>query len=67
MVKAIDFYELVNLVSEIESDPARNAVIFGCDCGCGGEFYTEEEWEDLCVAASVAQETLEKFGVVFNE
>lgn len=63
----IKFYDLVSLIDDIRQDERRSSVIFGCDCGCGGEFFTYEEWDDMCERADKAREKLEKIGVVFNE
>lgn len=26
----------------------RSSVIFGCDCGCGGDYYDDEAWAQMC-------------------
>lgn len=42
------FTELLKLVDEYESarySPSRTEVHFGCDCGCGGDYYTIESWK----------------------
>lgn len=30
---------------EAKWSPSRMQVHFGCDCGCGGDSYTEERWD----------------------
>jgi hypothetical protein len=25
--------------------PTRSSIRFGCDCGCGGDTYTQESWD----------------------
>lgn len=34
--------------------PSRMCVHFGCDCGCGGDSYTEESWDAEEEAADLA-------------
>ena len=43
--------EVLNLVhsiyerqEEVQYSPLLDGSRFGCDCGCGGDMYTEEEW-----------------------
>jgi hypothetical protein len=31
--------------------PNYSEVHFGCDCGCGGDGYDPEEWDELCNGA----------------
>jgi len=49
------FTKLKELINNYESalwSPTRMAVRFGCDCGCGGDNYTQETWdEEEAVAA----------------
>lgn len=59
----MNFNELLELISDIEDDPSRGEIRFGCDCGCGGDYYTEEEWDVQVAAAEVAVQKLVDFGV----
>ena len=59
------FDELRDLVMSIEYDERRAEVHYGCDCGCGGDCYSWEQWSDMCSAADEAEEKLKKFGVTF--
>lgn len=36
--------------------PTRSSIRFGCDCGCGGDRYTKESWdeEEAIAAHSIA-------------
>jgi len=61
------FDELMNLVMDIRDDPARCEVHFGCDCGCGGDLYTIQEWDTMCDAANEAKRALVKLGIIFPE
>lgn len=53
------FSELKELFDEYDQgiwSPSRMEVHFGCDCGCGGDNYTTEQWdaaEDACNEAIV--------------
>lgn len=43
------FSTLVQIVQAYESaqwSPSRMNVHFGCDCGCGGDDYTAELWDE---------------------
>ena len=40
-----DVVEIANLYAEISYHPINSEVRFGCDCGCGGDSYTEDEWD----------------------
>jgi hypothetical protein len=54
------FSELETLLYEYNSamgSPSRMHVIFGCDCGCGGDSYTEESWDE---AERNASKTIQK-------
>ena len=42
------FSELEELFQDYDNSkwsPSRMGVHFGCDCGCGGDSYTEESWD----------------------
>lgn len=47
--------DLINLVNGYEyalySD-AYNETRYGCDCGCGGDSYTSDSWDEMCTAAA---------------
>lgn len=61
------FSELTALIYDIESRPSRLSVIFGCDCGCGGDSYTSEEWELYEDRADEAIGRLEAIGITFDD
>ena len=43
--------KLIELVEDFRNyylnSPMRMEVKFGCECGCGGDSYSEEEWSEL--------------------
>lgn len=41
--------------------PDRMGVHFGCDCGCGGDSYTPEQWDNEIAAADVYIMKMKKF------
>ncbi len=61
------FHELVEHVDTIQMSPFSDGTRFGCDCGCGGNNYTPSQWDELGRLYDEAVETLEKFGVTFDE
>ena len=64
--EALDFEALAKLVDAVRSDERRQSVRFGCDCGCGGDSYTGEEWDEMCDQADEARAKLVAFGVTFS-
>lgn len=60
------FEELQGLVADILDDPGRSSVIYGCDCGCGGDSYTLDEWMEFCENARKAKTKLEGLGITFE-
>lgn len=48
MGKSMKFTELKELINNYEQalwSPTHMNVHFGCDCGCGGDTYTQESWD----------------------
>ena len=43
-MKFSELEELVRNYQSVQFIPSRLGVMFGCDCGCGGDLYTLEEW-----------------------
>ena len=48
-MKFSELYDLINLA--MESTPSEQSIIYGCDCGCGGDFYEDysgetDPWEE---------------------
>lgn len=66
MKDTMTFGTLSRLVEDVLSDERRMSVRFNCDCGCGGDAYTAEEWDDMCERADEARARLIAFGVVFG-
>lgn len=61
------FEHLKKLVEDYYSAPSLSSVIFGCDCGCGGDWYNYEDWEYYENASEAAKKELQDFGVEFDE
>ena len=67
------FSELVTLFQDYENalySPSRSEVKFGCDCGCGGDSYTAESWdeEEQYAADSIVKmkEFCTKYGIYYD-
>lgn len=67
------FSELVTLFNDYENalySPSRSEVKFGCDCGCGGDSYTKESWdeEEQYAADSIVKmkEFCTKYGIYYD-
>jgi len=45
------FSEILDVASmyryNVEDSDLNMHVRFGCDCGCGGDLYTSEEWDEM--------------------
>lgn len=56
--------ELYNIIQDFRDDYMYSdlmaSVRFGCDCGCGGDSYTSEQWEDMCNAADESEAQFKK-------
>ena len=60
------FYELNNYVSDYEHMLSMETVNPGCECGCGGDYYTDKDFEDAYRFDVEAKEKLEALGVIFD-
>ena len=58
--------ELFDDYSYASSSPSRSEVRFGCDCGCGGDSYTVEEWDAEEDEAENAIEAMKQFCVKYG-
>ncbi len=54
-----DVINIANLYREISYHPMNSEVRFGCDCGCGGDSYSRDKWEELGVELDAMNERLE--------
>ena len=45
LTKASELHEFIYEYDCYRTSPSDMSVIFGCDCGCGGDIYTYEEWD----------------------
>ena len=61
-------YQTLYVEADVNSD-----VRFGCDCGCGGDYYESNpgEWEDMVTESNEAydafKELCTRLGVAFND
>lgn len=57
--------EVFRIARDYEYDylysPLNTDVKLGCDCGCGGDTYTDEEWEEMIVAYYEADKEFKEF------
>ena len=67
------FSELETIMNNYDSakwSPRRMDAHFGCDCGCGGDSYTEEEWNAAEDAADLSIITAKifctKYGIEYD-
>jgi hypothetical protein len=61
------FEELEELVQTIRYEPGYDETRFGCECGCGGDSWTEEDWDRGVEEAKEARKALKKIGITFDE
>ena len=59
--------ELMDLVYTYKEAPWMYEVRLGCECGCGGNDYTLEEWEIMGKEWDFAVIELKKLGIKFDE
>lgn len=70
-MKATELYSIVSYFETyyLHSD-LNMEVHFGCDCGCGGDSYTEEQWDAMCKYADEARDEFktvcENFGIEWD-
>lgn len=57
--------ELFSVIQDFENyylhSDLMSEVHFGCDCGCGGDSYTTEQWVRMCNAAYEARKEFKQF------
>lgn len=65
-----DLVQLFDSYSNALYGPELSEVRFGCDCGCGGDSYTSEEWDAEIEQNAKAIEDMKEFckliGVDYN-
>jgi hypothetical protein len=42
---ASDLIRVVDAYGDARYGPLQSGIRFGCDCGCGGDSYTSEQWD----------------------
>jgi hypothetical protein len=67
------FSQLIELIQNYDyalQSPSRMHVKFGCDCGCGGNSYTTESWDEEERQANISiKEAIlfcEKYGIEYD-
>lgn len=62
--------DLVMLVEEFTDyylrSPSASGEHLGCDCGCGGDYYTIEEWDEVHALGNKAFDELKQFCIDNN-
>ena len=58
--------EVRELIEDYFNSPSMSAIIFGCECGCGGSSYTYEQYDAEEKASEKAMKKLKKIGVTFD-
>lgn len=49
-------HDLIQITEDYIHDVLQSdlnvGMVYGCECGCGGDYYTEnpDEWDSLCLA-----------------
>jgi hypothetical protein len=46
-MKFSDIQEIVYNYESASDSPSRRSVVFGCECGCGGDNFTSKEWNEI--------------------
>lgn len=63
----MEYSKLRELMDYIDYSPLNSSVILGCECGCGGEFYTSESWDEEEKKVEEAKDKLRELGITFEE
>lgn len=62
--------DLVALVRDFQNyyieSPSMQQVHLGCDCGCGGDYFSVEEWDEIHDLGNKAKESLKIFCLDYN-
>lgn len=59
-MKASELKELFDDYESYIDTPSDMSVIYGCDCGCGGDMYTSKEWNEAHEKSHEVKEDLKK-------
>lgn len=69
-MKMSDIAEIFRNYDDASWSPSRMSVNLGCDCGCGGDAYTIERWNEEEDAADEAIQKMkdfcQKFGIEYD-
>lgn len=63
----MNWRELKDLVYNVDSFYDIDTVHYGCECGCGGDSYTEEAWDNICTDGEDVIKKLKKIGITFDD
>lgn len=62
--KQVTSSELLSIVEDyiynVQQSDLNSGVHFGCDCGCGGDFYTEKSWDEMVESHDTAIKRLKE-------
>lgn len=65
-----DLVDILYAYENAKYSPSLSEIHFGCDCGCGGDLYTSEEWDAAEASATKAiadmKEFCAKFGIKYD-
>jgi hypothetical protein len=62
-VKDVEISQLFYHAQAIYDAPWNSGVHFGCECGCGGDGYTSEDWDYYADAEKEAVKFFKSVGV----
>jgi hypothetical protein len=62
----MDYEALKTLIWEYEDHPGMMAIHYGCECGCGGDMYTEDSWDESIKKSDEAKTKLMELGITFE-
>lgn len=65
-MKLTDLVTLVNEYEQATWSPSRMEVRLGCECGCGGDSYTSESYEEEEQEAERAINRIKHFCIKYN-
>ena len=59
----MDWYKFEEYLTDYHEWLSLDTVHFGCDCGCGGDSYTEYEWDNIEFNGRKAMGKLKALGI----
>lgn len=61
-----DLHKLFQAYEEATWSPTRTHVVFGCDCGCGGDSYSREQWDAEELQAQEAIDNMKALCIIMG-